>query len=172
MGLDMYLEKRTYIWSKDRKSSNVRIRGVRGERVSEVTESVMVWRKANHIHKWFVDNVQAGKDDCDEHYVSRESLEELLNVCEQVLKASKLVKGKVKVSESLGDDGKWHKNYEDGMVIKDAKVAKKLLPTSSGFFFGGTEYGEYYYNDVKNTRDSIKKLLEEEGGDFYYSSSW
>ena len=28
------------------------------------------WRKANHIHKWIVDNLQDGKDDCQEHSVA------------------------------------------------------------------------------------------------------
>ena len=44
------------------------------------------WRKANHIHKWFVDNVQNGVDNCGEYFVRKADLEMLLTVCEQVLK--------------------------------------------------------------------------------------
>jgi len=44
----------------------------------------MYWRKANHIHKWFVDNVQDGKDECHDAYVTHEQLQELLATCRQV----------------------------------------------------------------------------------------
>lgn len=43
------------------------------------------WRKANQIHKWFVDNVQNGEDDCDSYYVSQDKLKELLTTCRQAL---------------------------------------------------------------------------------------
>ena len=49
-----------------------------------IVEEVAYWRKANAIHKWFVDNVQSGKDDCDSYEVSREQLVKLLGDCEQV----------------------------------------------------------------------------------------
>lgn len=44
------------------------------------------WRKANHVHKFFVDNVQRGEDNCGTYDVSRGDLEQLLKLCEQVLK--------------------------------------------------------------------------------------
>lgn len=43
------------------------------------------WRKANQIHSWFVQNVQGGKDECIPHYVSREKLNKLRNVCMEAL---------------------------------------------------------------------------------------
>lgn len=43
------------------------------------------WRKANQIHKWFVDNVQGGNDNCGEYYVSHEKLKELRETCRQAL---------------------------------------------------------------------------------------
>lgn len=43
------------------------------------------WRKANQIHKWFVDNVQGGNDNCGEYYVSHSQLKELLTTCRQAL---------------------------------------------------------------------------------------
>ena len=46
---------------------------------------VAYWRKANQIHKWFVDHVQNGKDDCGDYYVSREQLQLLLDTCKIVL---------------------------------------------------------------------------------------
>ena len=43
------------------------------------------WRKANQIHKWFVDNVQGGEDNCGEYYVSQDKLIELLAICKHSL---------------------------------------------------------------------------------------
>ena len=48
-------------------------------------EEVGYWRKANQIHKWFVDNVQDGVDDCGDYKVTKEQLIELHNRCNQVL---------------------------------------------------------------------------------------
>ena len=35
--------------------------------LTNIAEEVAYWRKANAIHKWFVDNVQDGEDDCNAH---------------------------------------------------------------------------------------------------------
>ena len=60
-------------------------------------------------------------------------------------------------------------------VNKRPQSAKRLLPTESGFFFGGTEYDEYYYENVKRAIPVIHKIIEEtdfETEDLYYSASW
>ena len=88
MGLDMYFEKKTYIGNKWKKPDErakllipknqggiMPIEDVKDERISEVTEEVGYWRKANAIHKWFVDNVQKGEDDCGEYLVSKKNIE-------------------------------------------------------------------------------------------------
>lgn len=55
--------------------------------MEKIIEEVAYWRKANEIHKWFVDNVQGGDDDCSAHReLTREDLEELLALCELVKK--------------------------------------------------------------------------------------
>ena len=53
--------------------------------VTSVVEEVMYWRKVNAIHKWFVDNVQNGVDDCRNYYVSIDQLQELRSLCLAVL---------------------------------------------------------------------------------------
>jgi hypothetical protein len=95
MGLDMYLGKRTYIknWNhmtpEERHQVTVTRNGkpthIQPGRVAYIIEEVGYWRKANAIHKWFVDNVQGGIDDCGEYRVSRTQLEELLGRVEAVL---------------------------------------------------------------------------------------
>lgn len=59
-------------------------------------------------------------------------------------------------------------------VLKDVKLAKDILPTQSGFFFGCTEYGEWYIEDIKTTLKITKLALSEKlkGFDIHYRASW
>ena len=57
-------------------------------------------------------------------------------------------------------------------VLKEKDKAGELLPTRAGFFFGGTEYDEWYFKDIKETIKILEEALKDERGDFYYSSSW
>lgn len=57
-------------------------------------------------------------------------------------------------------------------VLNGDDETEDVLPTRSGFFFGGTEYDEYYKADLEHTIEVIDKALALEGVDFYYQSSW
>ena len=58
-------------------------------------------------------------------------------------------------------------------VKEDNSKAEQLLPTQSGFFYGGTQYDEWYFTDIDNTIKIIEECLEDENADeFEYSSSW
>lgn len=163
MGLDMYLSKKTYVkfWEHNKvnnvisvKFGNKKRTDIKPKRISYIVEEVMYWRKANHIHKWFVDNCQKGVDDCGEYYVSIEQLEELATLCESVVSKKQLVKS--------------------GLT----ELVENELPTASGFFFGNTAYNESYFSDCEETAKELRKILAEKpmegayGGDFYYQSSW
>ena len=141
-----------------------------------VIEQVGYWRKANEIHNWFVDNVQNGEDDCDYHNEVTEVMLELLKAtCIAVIKASKLVAGKIECGYTFDKNMNKIYSYEDGLVVEDSSVAERLLPTTCGFFFGGTNYDEWYINDLKETVEIIDKVLEEtdfETQMIYYVSSW
>lgn len=153
MGLDMYLNKRTYVKNWDHMEpheltvaaiSGPRAVGVKPERISYVEEEVLYWRKANAIHAWFVANVQNGVDECQTSEVSREQLAELAALCRQVL--------------------------------ADPTQAEELLPPQSGFFFGSTEIDEWYLKDLQRTADSLDALLAEPepqfGSTYQYEASW
>lgn len=80
----MYLNAKRYLWTfpedgPDARTSDAvaELLGLPGKEVKEIITRAMYWRKANAIHKWFVDNVQEGTDDCGNYHVSREQLEEL-----------------------------------------------------------------------------------------------
>jgi hypothetical protein len=104
---------------------------------------VAYWRKANHIHKWFVNNVQEGIDDCGVYYVSEGKLAELRKTCLN--------------------------------VISGKESPESHLSTADGFFFGSTEYDDYYFYDCDKTITLLDSILGET--DWYtqriiYSSSW
>ena len=93
MGLDMYVKGKRYLWSFGDSDAQT-IEDVTGlfpelvgasRKVNEITAEFMYWRKANAIHKWFVDNVQGGKDECEEHSISLEQLAVLQQACASVL---------------------------------------------------------------------------------------
>ena len=184
MGLDMYLEKKTYVenWSHMKGSELTKIqisgdkaKGIRPERITYVTEQIAKWRKANAIHRWFVENVQEGKDDCGEYAVGSDQLKELAELCRKVLAEAKTKKARIKVGMQYSK-GKTKAITEMGLKVTNPEACEKLLPTQSGFFFGGTEYDNYYIDDLKYTAETIEEALKEcekgAHGTFYYSSSW
>lgn len=59
-------------------------------------------------------------------------------------------------------------------VLEDRNMAHILLPTQEGFFFGATEYDEWYWGNLEETKKGLEKILAEdnEGFNFYYHSSW
>ena len=149
MGLDMYLSRRQYVknWNHTRpedRFQGVAFKGNVAIDLSKLTQlefEVMYWRKVNAIHQWFVDNVQNGDDNCEEYYVTRETLEKLITTIEHVLE-----------------------NKDD---------AEKLLPTTEGFFFGSDEMDDYYWDQLHETRWTLKEAIEKHPqDDYYYRASW
>jgi hypothetical protein len=58
-------------------------------------------------------------------------------------------------------------------VLADPKKAAELLPTASGFFFGSTDYDQYYMDDLQLTVDIINRcLVLPNDWEFEYRSSW
>lgn len=94
-------------------------------------EEVAYWRKANQIREWFVNHLEEMEPDSNCQY---------FEVDEDIL-------------EQLVADCREVLKYKD--------MAHVLLPTSSGFFFGNTEYDEWYFEDLKETVTMLTKILEE-----------
>ena len=60
-------------------------------------------------------------------------------------------------------------------VLDDHDLAPKVLPTSSGFFFGDTTYDEYYFEDVNHLYDLLTDEKEQglfDGHSYFYWSWW
>lgn len=133
MGLDMFLSARTSVYrysdEAGQKLDAIKALFPQHPALSQAENATVefgigYWRKANAIHAWFVDNVQDGKDDNEDHEVSREELQSLYNACSMVLD------GRAKPEEVLptrggfffGDtayDGRYFDILEDTMVILD-----------------------------------------------------
>jgi hypothetical protein len=85
MGLDMYLVGKRYLMDSERSDTLNKAAGTTSKfPVEKVVVEVGTWRKANAIHRWFVNTVQEGIDNCKEHSVSRSQLQELLALCKRV----------------------------------------------------------------------------------------
>lgn len=106
-----------------------------------VKPCIFYWRKANAIHRWFVEHVQYGMDDCRPYPVHPELILDLIDRCQR--------------------------------VTVDHSLAPELLPSQGGFFFGSTEYDDWYFQDVEETAIKLKQQLSQcIGMALTYQSSW
>jgi hypothetical protein len=158
MGLDMYLYAERYVSGSgfmnpsDTDTYKTLLMAIGGEKFGNkdlpsatVKLKVGYWRKANAIHDYFVRECQNGVDECQETYVERSSLIELRDKCLELIK-------------NRGNN----------------ELAKKLLPTAEGFFFGGVEYDDWYWQEIEDTYKLLTDLLINVPDDwqFIYRSSW
>lgn len=99
MGLDMYLYAKQFLasstWGSEDECKKVKsiARLMKGTKFldkddlqfAEVKLQVSYWRKANQIHKYFIDECAGGKDDRGYVYVEKDALKDLLQRCETIL---------------------------------------------------------------------------------------
>lgn len=136
-------------------------------------------RKANAIHNYIIDNFGGGIDDCTPIELSKENIKQLQDVVKRLIYECKLEKGKVVNGYSYNIENgqpKMQPNYEKGytMTKTSKKLASKLLPTCEGFFFGSTQYDEWYYNDLLEFYKIASDLLKVDTDKYYmyYRASW
>lgn len=159
MGLDMYLYKR-----------------IKGE--ENKIDVVAYWRKANQVHNWFVTNVQNGVDNCEPHPVTEQDIVKLLNICNQILELDINYEEQMTEIGMSYNDGKKEPIMDFVKVIDNEEVVEvmhNLLPTAEGFFFGSTDYDEWYVEDIKSTAEQLNHVLEEtdfKTEELFYNSSW
>jgi len=152
----MYLTKKIYVknWEhtpNERRSELSLKKGsktIDTKKATHVEVEVAYWRKANMIHQWFVENVQEDVDNCAQYYVDYKQLVELYKIC-------------IGIKELF---------EQYGASEKFEKLAKEVLPTTEGFFFGNYEYAEEYMTDIESTIDQLKDISKDE--EYYYQSSW
>ena len=186
MGLDMYLYRNENVYGKGaieiKEANNLPLKEENPDyEWVQIRTECAYWRKANAIHKWFIDNCGGGDANCRTMDVSLEQMRELLKVCKKVLQSINLVDGKVANGYTFrkNSKGELEKVYSfmDGKVVEDATTCKKLLPTESGFFFGSTDYDEYYVECLTDTIAQLKAVIKDAEGAkkdvwFEYYASW
>ena len=204
MGLDMYIDRKVRGYRKDDGTLSPNIDECKFDEFgcpnAEYIEStVAYWRKANAIHRWFVNAVQDGEDDCRDAEIGIDTIKELRGLCHGILAK---MKGQVlRVPDSSMDDfGKCYE-AEDGFVREividpdniapldnatefheaaDTGVCEDTLPTESGFFFGSTAYNGIYFRQIAETIKMLDRIIAQDGEDrkngfcpdYTYHASW
>lgn len=144
--------------------------------IATVKFTAAYWRKANAIHRWFVENVQGGNDDCGDYYVSRDQLANLRTSCLRVLGGSETKPGEVYAGTSWHNEGGEtveERLTREGEVVVNPEIAQEHLPTQEGFFFGATDYDDGYIYDLRATVEQLDRVLaSDEQWQFSYQSSW
>lgn len=149
MGLDMYLTAKRYLSQYDEGEKAIADSigkldiGADGMRVKEVSCEAMYWRKANAIHHWFVQNVQDGEDNCQESWVDRAQLEQLLEACSAVMDNHKLAAELLPPCEGFFFGSQQLDEFYFADIAETEAVLEKLL-----------------------------KMPEYKKWDFYYRASW
>lgn len=154
MGLDMYLTKRTFIGNTYRNQKieikfknnhseqiiepfKLNLDNLKSDRISTIIEDVFIWRNANQIHKWFIDNCQDGIDTNQETFISSDQLKQLLDVINLVLKNKKMA------SELLP----YYPNKLYGRKFFNEEYFETLIKTKNMLVMeiSESDSGSYYY---------------------------
>lgn len=90
------------------------------------------FRKVNFLVK-FMENYEE-LENCTPMTLTKELVEELIESCDKVINLYETTENKI--------------DFEKG--------AKEILPTTAGFFFGSTDYDDWYIDNVKD----VKKEME------------
>lgn len=148
MGLDMYLTAKRYLFDFVEESKEIKAKvdaalSTSLGSVKEVSLEVGYWRKANAIHQWFVTNAQDGVDECQETWLDRPKLQQLLDV----------------VTEALADRDR------AAEILPPASGFFFGSTDVDEWYFQDLEY-------TKQTLEKVLTSPDFEKWDFYYQSSW
>ena len=75
------------------------------------------------------------EENCSEVVIDKCEVEELIGYCKRVI------------------------NAKDTDIAES--IANELLPTEAGFFFGNTDYDEWYFKDVQEVMDKFTEILND-----------
>ena len=158
MGLDMYLQGKRFLWNINEDDPDAKIANDVAAMFPELTPSERWGKKQSRVKEI---------------------------VCEAAYwrKANAIHQWFVKNCQDGEDDcGEYTVSRDDlktlvdlcKQVLANRELAKELLPSQSGFFFGSTEYDEYYFGDLQLTINQLEPWLDDsrKQWDLYYHSSW
>lgn len=124
MGLDMYIKSLP-----------------KGENADEAEYSVFkeeaYWRKANAIHRWFVENVQNNVDDCGYYLITRDNFITLKSICDKALETRE--EGILPPMDGFFfGDTSYDENYWEDIYSTEKQIDKILLSMNENL--------SYYYH--------------------------
>ena len=150
MGLDMYLTGKLYIGGQYKHNkikgtieindeANETIISIPITKVSEIELAIGYWRKANMIHNWFVENIQNGNDDCNPYYVNFDQLDNLKQLCQDIIDKKKSPEFLPPTSGfffgSTDIDEYYYQDLEDTVAIIDNALKEyKTYPNLSFYY--------------------------------------
>lgn len=151
-----------------------------------ISKCVAYWRKANAVHGWIVRELANGVDKCQRIDLDRDDLIRLRDAClialadrdkalphkehTRVLDTSTKTDDEI-ISSIMEAFKNEHRNMDKVSISTDDNP----IPPTSGFFFGGTNKDEYYYEYLANTAETISAILASDldnSYSYYYQASW
>ena len=162
------------------------IENIKGLKKQFYPHEDVYFRKANFVYRFFQPYLVD-----EECIVGKDMVNDLLERCDKVIAAAQKdgvidengeIDKKYYLCEKFFDLPENEQKVEelrvklanDEMPRDWTKTAAELLPTQSGFFFGSTEYGIYYLEDILSCKEQFTKLLADWKDDevVYNIMSW
>ena len=148
MGLDMYLSAKRYLWRVNGDDKDI------AQKISDIgldNGGMRVKEVRCEAMYWRKANAI--------HYWFVQNVQSGADDCREYFVTRDNLRSLLKICET---------------VLDDPSRVNEILPPSEGFFFGSTQIDDWYWDDVKATIGTIKRLLSDvsEDWDFFYASSW
>lgn len=102
------------------------------ESKNKENEEVAYFRKVNFLLPYF-----GYEENCTHIEITKQQVEDIVGDCKKLLV--------IQLTETNE---------------KFVEKAQEIMPTERGFFFGSTEYDEWYVHDLKEVLEKFSKLLE------------
>ena len=104
---------------------------IKKNKKSKEEKQIAYFRKVNFLVRFMESYGEI--ENCKDFKVSKEMIEDLRDRCSLIIKTRD--------------------------PQKKEELARMFLPTRSGFFFGSTDYDDWYYNNVKEVKAACNKIL-------------
>lgn len=166
MGLDIYFKRVNKIDFQFAKKKDTQ------EAYDELEiEDIGYFRKVNCLLPFF-----GYEDDCSIHPIEKCQIQDLVNTAKELLALYDTISYQLHLQQidvnyykEIYKDNQKMRNERCKLVLKKMEeiwkqfesVAQKMLPTTTGFFFGSQAYREYYVADLKDIVEIFTKVLDE-----------
>tara|TARA_R100001591_G_scaffold53638_1_gene63644 strand:+ start:6124 stop:6576 length:453 start_codon:yes stop_codon:yes gene_type:complete len=150
MGLDMYLSKKTYVKNWAHKEDKHRVVVTTNDQTRLDIKPERVTFVEEEVMYWRKVNAV--------HAWFVENVQDGIDECQESRVTIEQLDELATICEKVVRD----KNPE-------------LLPTQGGFFFGSTDYDDYYYEEIEETAKVLREEIrnnQEEYPEYFYQASW